>query len=244
MTKFVVLCCLVASAVAVPAPDAQHGRAYAALTIQRPNCEVSYEEIETQHCVPKKERICENKEVEQETLTYERECKEVMSKDCKPERVLYKREAEPEAWGVLGYGGLGYGYGGYGGYAAAGPAAVAAAPAPAAPAAAPAAPKEVVGKPAAPQTRVTIKKDCREVTKEVCVNTPKKESKKVPVTNCHVKQTVDCKMITKRIPKKNCEPIEEKVPVGAPAPHAPVGAGYGGYGAGYGLAGRGRHLYG
>ena len=233
--QFVVFSCLLAVALAAPQT----------VTIQRPNCEVSYEEIETQHCVPKKERVCEEKEIEQETLTYEKECKEVMEKDCKPERILNKREAEAQWPGVLGYGGLGYGYGlGHlGGYAAHAPAAAAApAPAPAA-----AAPKEVVGKPAGPETRVTIKKDCREVTKEVCVNTPKKESKKVPISNCHTKQTVDCKMIKKRIPKKNCEPVEIKhnVPAAAPAPAAAAApAGYAGYHGGRPYGGLAGHFYG
>merc|ERR1712180_442226 len=73
-------------------------------------------------------------------------------------------------------------------------------------------------------SHTTIKSDCREVTKEVCVNTPKKVSKTVPITTCNLKQTVDCHAVTKKIPKKNCEPVETKVtvPVATVAHAAPV----------------------
>merc|ERR1711972_979521 len=143
----------------------------------------TYEEIETQNCVPKAEKECETKEVEQETVTYEKECKEVTSKDCAPGHVvkhgIIKREAEADAWGAGIYG-------------------------------------------------HTIKSDCREVTKKVCVNTPKKTTKKVPVTNCNTKQTVSCHKVTKKIPKKNCETVEAtvSVPVAEPVAHATV---YGGH---------------
>jgi len=283
MMKFVAFSCVLAAAAttanAMPAAEADPGYGTVTGTVRGHKCEVEYEEIETQSCVPKKENICEEKEVEQETLSFEKQCKEVTSKDCKPERVIYKRDAEAEAYYGAGiYGGLGYGgYGGLGygrGYAAhAAPLRAAPVPhgAPAHAPLAPAAPKVptvsdhvatvadneegVVGAPENPKTVVTIKSDCREVTKEVCVNTPKKESKKVPVQNCHVKQTVDCKMIKKRIPKKNCEVTEEKVitphvpsaaavpgvaaaPAPAAAPQAagyaaPAASGYAGFG-GYG----------
>jgi len=203
-------------------------------TITKPSCTVTYEEIETQNCVPMTKKECDTKEVEQETVTYEKECKEVTSKDCQPGHVvkhgIIKREAEAGIYGHSiggGYGGAygtGYGtgysggysaggYGGYGGYSAGGYAAGGYA----APVAA--APVKVI-KPAVKVTPVakasgytTIKSDCREVTKEVCVNTPKKTTKKVPVTNCNDKQTVSCHKVTKKIPKKNCETVEHKVQV-------------------------------
>ena len=78
--------------------------------------------------------------------------------------------------------------------------------------AAPIAKAVAVAAPAAVATsHVTIKSDCREVTKEVCVNTPKKITKTVPVTSCHVEQDVVCTPVTKKIPKKVCEPVETKV---------------------------------
>merc|ERR1711970_1091150 len=134
--------------------------------------------------------------------TFEKECKEVTSKVCGGPHGLVphiiKREAgaeaEAEAWGPAGL---------YGHAVGAPYVAHAAAPALVAHAA-----------PAAVATaHTTIKSDCREVTKEVCVNTPKKVSKSVPITTCNLKQTVDCHPVTKRIPKKNCEPVETKVTV-------------------------------
>merc|ERR1712121_126954 len=192
-------------------------------TITKPSCTVTYEEIETQNCVPMTKKECDTKEVEQETVTYEKECKEVTSKDCQPGHVvkhgIIKREAEAGIYGHSiggGYGGAygtGYGTGYSGGYSAGGYAA-GGYPAPVA-----AAPVKVI-KPAVKVTPVakasgytTIKSDCREVTKEVCVNTPKKTTKKVPVTNCNDKQTVSCHKVTKKIPKKNCETVEHKVQV-------------------------------
>jgi len=190
-------------------------------TITRPKCTVTYEEIETQNCVPKTEKECDTKEVEQETVTYEKECKEVTSKDCAPGHVvkhgIIKREAEADAWGAGIYGHSITGYGGtYGGYSTgyATPAAHAVKVAPA-----------VAVTPVAKASGyTTIKSDCREVTKEVCVNTPKKTTKKVPVTNCNSKQTVSCHKVTKKIPKKNCEAVETKVsvPVAEPVVSHPV----------------------
>jgi len=190
-------------------------------TITRPKCTITYEEIETQNCVPKTEKDCDTKEVEQETVTYEKECKEVTSKDCAPGHVvkhgIIKREAEADAWGAGIYGHNIGGYGGaYGGYSTgyATPAAHAVKVAPAV----------KVAAVAKASGYTTIKSDCREVTKEVCVNTPKKTTKKVPVTNCNSKQTVSCHKVTKKIPKKNCEAVETKVsvPVAEPVAHPVV----------------------
>merc|ERR1712226_1142757 len=114
-----------------------------------------------------------------------------------------------------GYGGYGAGYargaGIYGhGYGAAA-AAIHAAPV-AAVHAAPAVKVQAVAK---ATSEVTVKSDCREVTKEI---------------------------FTKRIPNKKCEPVEHKVTVPAPRPivkahiaPAPIARGYGSYG-GYGSA--------
>ena len=68
---------------------------------------------------------------------------------------------------------------------------------------------------------MTVKSDCREVTKEICTNTPKKTSTKKPVTTCKNIQKVDCKMITKRIPNKKCEPVEHKVKQSTPTCKVP-----------------------
>jgi len=199
-------------------------------TITRPSCTVTYEEIETQNCVPKTEKECDTKEVEQETVTYEKECKEVTSKECAPGGIvkhgIIKRESEAGIYGhALGGGYRGAyagGYGSAGGYSAGGYATggyatpIAAAP--------------VKVTPVAKATGyTTIKSDCREVTKEVCVNTPKKTTKTVPVTNCNTKQTVSCHKVTKKIPKKNCEAVEHKVSVPVAEPVVAHGTVYGGH---------------
>merc|ERR1719351_509512 len=175
-------------------------------TVTTPKCSVTYETIESQNCVPKSEKVCDTKDVEQESVTYEKECKEVTSKVCGPQSHIgiIKREAEADAWHGAG---LGYGVGAVGlaGHAVGAPYVAHAAPI---------AKAVAVAAPAAVATsHVTIKSDCREVTKEVCVNTPKKITKTVPVTSCHVEQDVVCTPVTKRIPKKVCEPVETKVTV-------------------------------
>merc|ERR1712240_439346 len=247
MNKFVAYSCL-AAAVANGAPEASyggygtgivHGIAAPAIhapatitkTVTTPKCTVTYETIETQNCTPRTEKECNTEEVEQESVTYERSCKETTSKVCGPSRKLgygvHKREAEA-SHGYGGYGaGIAHGAGIYaGGYGAAVHAA-------------PAVKVQAVAK---ATSEVTVKSDCREVTKEICTNTPKKTSTKKPVTTCKNIQKVDCKMVTKRIPNKKCEPVEHKVTVPAPRPivkahiaPAPIARGYGSYG-GYGSA--------
>merc|ERR1719204_2555650 len=185
------------------------------LTVTTPKCTLTYETIESQNCVPKAEKVCDTKEVEQESVTFEKECKEVTSKVCGPQSHIgiIKREAEANAWHGAG---LGYGVGAVGlaGHAVGAPYVAHAAPI-----------AKAVAAPAAVATsHVTIKSDCREVTKEVCVSTPKKITNTVPVTSCHVEQDVVCTPVTKKIPKKVCEPVETKVtvPVATVAHAAPV----------------------
>merc|ERR1712226_1697772 len=123
-------------------------------------------------------------------ITFEKECKEVTSKVCGPAAAVHpygiiKREAdaEAEAWhgaGVLGAGVLGHGAGVLG-----------------APAAIHAAPAVAVAPAALATSHVSIKSDCREITKEVCTNTPKTVSKTVPITSCHLKQSVACEKVVK-----------------------------------------------
>jgi len=270
MNKFVAYSCL-ATAIAYGAPEpsyggygvglahgiaapAIHAPATVTKTITRPKCTVTYEEIETQNCIPKEEKDCTTEEVEQEYVEYERDCKETTSKECGPSRHLgiIKREAEA-SYGYGGYGGYGTGIahgagiygrgigaGLYGAGAIAHPAPVAAVHP-----ASVAVPKVKVQAVAKATSEVSIKSDCREVTKEICTNTPMKKTKMVPVTTCKPKKTVECKKVTKRIPNKQCEPVEHEITVPAPRPivkahiapapvaHAPITRGYGSYG-GYG----------
>merc|ERR1711962_1123224 len=114
MYKFVAYSCLAAAvAYAAPSPDADAdahyggyglahvGVAPAVHTVTTPKCTVTFEEIETQNCVPKTEKVCDTKDVEQESVTFEEECKEVTSKVCGgPHGLVHphiiKREAEAE----------------------------------------------------------------------------------------------------------------------------------------------------
>merc|ERR1712121_605467 len=225
MNKFVAYSCLAAVACAAPSADADAwGIGYggyaaaplavapapaAAVTITTPKCTLTYEEIETQNCIPKAENVCDTVDVEQESITFEKECKDVTSKVCGPAAgaiPIIKREAEAEAEPWLGLAGhaIGAPYVAHHGLA---------------PLAAPA---------ALAHGYTTIKSDCREVTKEVCVNTPKKVTEAVPITTCKVVQSVDCTPVVSKVPKQNCEQVETEVPV---APALPA-LGYGAYGAG------------
>merc|ERR1712226_53118 len=243
MNKFVAYSCLAAAVTyGAPQPEADAHLGYglglaaplahpapvavAPATITKkivtPKCVLAFEEIETQNCVPKVDKVCDTEDVEQQSITFEKECKEVTSKVCGPAAAVHpygiiKREAdaEAEAWhgaGVLGAGVLGHGAGVLGapaigagvlGYGAGvlGAPAIAAAPA-------------VAVAPAALATsHVSIKSDCREITKEVCTNTPKTVSKTVPITSCHLKQSVACEKVVKKIPKQECENVETEVVV-------------------------------
>merc|ERR1712240_965941 len=213
MNKFVAYSCL-AAAVAYGAPEASYGGYGAGIAhgIAAPAIHAPATITKTV-TTPK----C--------TVTYET----IETQNCTPrtEKECNTEEAEA-SHGYGGYGaGIAHGAGIYGGgYGAAIHAA-------------PAVKVQAVAK---ATSEVTVKSDCREVTKEICTNTPKKTSTKKPVTTCKNIQKVDCKMITKRIPNKKCEPVEHKVTVPAPRPivkahiaPAPIARGYGSYG-GYGSA--------
>merc|ERR1712121_173498 len=246
MNKFVAYSCLAAAVTyGAPQPEADAHLGYglglaaplahpapvavAPATITKkivtPKCVLAFEEIETQNCVPKVDKVCDTEDVEQQSITFEKECKEVTSKVCGPAAAVHpygiiKREAEAEAEAWHGAGVLGYGAGVIGAPAiAAAPAAIHAAPAVAvAPAAIHAAPAVAVAPAAVATSHVSIKSDCREITKEVCTNTPKTVSKTVPITSCHLKQSVACEKVVKKIPKQECENVETEVVVPAPAP--------------------------
>merc|ERR1711936_855198 len=150
MLKLIAYSCLLA-AVALAAPSGKE------LIVKIPKCSVTFEEIESESCIPKAEKVCDTKDVEQAVVKIDKECKDVTSKVCAP-AIKHKRDAE--AFGPAFGGPLGY---------------------------------------------ATIKTDCREVTKQVCVPKPNK------VTNCHIKQSVDCTPVKSKIPKRSCEEVETKV---------------------------------
>merc|ERR1712121_413000 len=226
MNKFVAYSCLAAAVTyGAPQPEADAHLGYglglaaplahpapvavAPATITKkivtPKCVLAFEEIETQNCVPKVDKVCDTEDVEQQSITFEKECKEVTSKVCGPAAAVHpygiiKREAEAEAEAWHGAGVLGYGAGVIGAPAIAAAPAVAVAPA------------------AVATSHVSIKSDCREITNEGCTNTPKTVSKTVPITSCHLKQSVACEKVVKKIPKQECENVETEVVVPAPAP--------------------------
>merc|ERR1711970_991280 len=99
MLKFVAFTCLLAAA-ALAAPSGEE------LTVKVPKCSIAFEEIESESCIPKAEKVCDTKDVEQAVVKIEKECKDVTSKVCAP-AIKHKREAE--AFGPV-YGGHPLGY--------------------------------------------------------------------------------------------------------------------------------------
>jgi len=167
--------------------------AQVAPTINLPQCEIQYEEIETQICTPKTEKVCETKDVVSQSVKYIKVCKEIVNKECAPSvgavggvigpaHAIGKREAE--AW----YGTL---------------ATIANRPIPTA----------VHAIPSPVVHEKTITSACADVVSEYCLNSPSVEETTVPLTQCHLIKKVDCVKEVKKIPKKVCTPVESKVVV-------------------------------
>merc|ERR1712170_155140 len=76
-----------------------------------PTCEHGADTLEVQTCAPRADEACTTADVVSEEITYEKRCKEVVSKTCSPVIVKRSAEAEPEAdpqfYGHFGH----YGYG-------------------------------------------------------------------------------------------------------------------------------------
>merc|ERR1711978_607942 len=76
-----------------------------------PECEHGVDTLEVQSCAPRVAQDCTTADVVSEEITYEKRCKEVVSKTCSPVIVKRSAEAEPEAdpqfYGHFGH----YGYG-------------------------------------------------------------------------------------------------------------------------------------
>merc|ERR1739838_787926 len=73
--------------------------------------------------------------------------------------------------------------------------------------------------------QATVKRACREVTTEHCVDNPKVKLVPVGVEHCHTVTKVACSDVENEIPKTVCEPVET-----THVSHA----GYAAYGYGYG----------
>jgi len=67
----------------------EYGLARGVVQSATPKCVPSTEEIEIQHCVPTAAPVCTTEDVVSEEITYEKRCKEVVSRTCSP----VKREA-------------------------------------------------------------------------------------------------------------------------------------------------------
>merc|ERR1711962_1730776 len=72
-----------------------------------PTCEHGEEALEVQTCAPRADEACTTADVVSEEITYEKRCKEVVSKTCSPVIVKRSADAEPEAdpqfYGHYGY---------------------------------------------------------------------------------------------------------------------------------------------
>merc|ERR1712002_972554 len=74
-----------------------------------PTCEHGQDTLEVQTCAPRVDEVCTKNDVVSEEITYEKRCKNVVSKTCSPVIVKRSAEAEPEAeadpqyWGHYGY---------------------------------------------------------------------------------------------------------------------------------------------
>merc|ERR1711971_1199413 len=146
-----------------------------------PTCEQGVDTLEVQTCAPRVDQVCVEEDVMSEEITYEKRCKEVVSKTCSPVIVKRSAEAEPEAdpeadpqfWG---------GYGHHYGYAA----------------------PHVV---ALPELKTkTIETPCAEHTTEHCVDVPIIKEVFTPVKTCHDVTKVDCTPADHNIAKVTCTP--------------------------------------
>ncbi len=174
----------------------------------KPSCRVVTETIESQSCTPRPERLCETKQVVNQHITYEKKCKDVVSRHCGPVAapigttvLLKKREAEaesnpdaeadPQIYGVPAVGV---------------PAAVGVAGVPAVQTVHVAAPQPVVT-----TTTTKVAQTCQEVTQQHCVDNPVPVEQLTPVEQCTTVQKVDCVPIVQEIPKTICDPVETTV---------------------------------
>merc|ERR1712026_435278 len=62
-----------------------------------PECEHGVDVLEVQSCAPRVDKDCTTADVVSEEITYEKRCKQVVSKTCSPIIVKRSADAEPEA---------------------------------------------------------------------------------------------------------------------------------------------------
>merc|ERR1739844_855066 len=146
-----------------------------------PTCEHGVDTLEVQTCAPRVEKFCVTEDVISEEITYEKRCKDVVSKTCSPVIVKRSAEADPEADPQFEYGVWG-GYGHHYGYAA---------------------PVTYTF----PELKTkTIETPCAEHTTEHCVDVPITKEVITPVETCHDVTKVDCTPADHNIAKVTCTP--------------------------------------
>merc|ERR1711923_414200 len=172
-----------------------------------PTCEHGVDTLEVQTCAPRVEKVCMTDDVMSQEITYEKRCKDVVSKTCSPIIVKRSADAEPEADPQF----YGHHYGHHFGYAA---------------------PVTY----ALPELKTkTIETPCAEHTSEHCVDVPIIKEVVTPVETCHDVTKVDCTAADHNIAKVTCTPGQTTVtdiaatyglvpvaPAAAPAEAAPV----------------------
>jgi len=185
IAKITLVSMLAAVALARPEADPQfyhHGYHHGVVGHVHPTCEQGVDTLEVQSCAPRVDKICNTVDVVSEEITYEKRCKEVVSKTCSPIIVKRSAEAEPEADPQFGYGHFGhYGY---------------------------AAPVTY----ALPEIQTkTIETPCAEHTSEHCVDVPIIKEIVTPVETCHDVTKVDCTPADHNIAKVTCTPGQTTV---------------------------------
>merc|ERR1711994_130830 len=98
------------AAVALARPEADpfhHFYHHGVVGRVHPTCEHGVDTLAVQSCAPRVDKTCTTNDVVSEEITYEKRCKNVVSKTCSPVIVKRSAEAEPEAdpqyWGHYGY---------------------------------------------------------------------------------------------------------------------------------------------
>merc|ERR1739844_706701 len=111
IAKITLVSMLVAVALARPEAD-PYLSSFGVVGHVHPTCEQGVDTLEVQSCAPRVDKICNTADVVSEEITYEKRCKEVVSKTCSPVIVKRSAEADPQ---------FGYGYGHFGHYGYAAP---------------------------------------------------------------------------------------------------------------------------
>merc|ERR1711881_221937 len=181
IAKITLVSMLAAVALARPEADPYFFHHHGVVGRVHPTCEQGVDTLEVQSCAPRVDKICNTVDVVSEEITYEKRCKDVVSKTCSPVIVKRSAEAEPEAEADPQYWGHHYGYAAPVTYAL----------------------PELKTK--------TIETPCAEHTSEHCVDVPIIKEIVTPVETCHDVTKVDCTPADHNIAKVTCTPGQTTV---------------------------------